>query len=119
MKTIIAGTRTITDPYLLEKAIAASGFAITEVVYGGARGVDELGKQWAERQNPPIPVATFDADWDLYGKKAGPIRNQLMVDYAQAAVVLWDEKSDGTADLLRRVRAEGLRLHLSIFREIL
>ena len=40
MKTIIAGSRTIVDYQALLDAVVDSNFDITEVVSGGARGVD-------------------------------------------------------------------------------
>ena len=39
MRVIIAGSRTITDMLELEKAVKDSGFTITEVLCGGAQGV--------------------------------------------------------------------------------
>lgn len=54
MRTIIAGSRDITDWTLLIRAIRdaqasfADGWPITRVLCGGARGVDTLGKLWAE-----------------------------------------------------------------------
>lgn len=46
MRTIIAGSRSITDYALIQKAVSESGFEITEVVSGGAIGVDRLGERW-------------------------------------------------------------------------
>jgi hypothetical protein len=43
VRTIIAGSRSITDPAIVGAVIAASGFEITEVVCGMAEGVDKLG----------------------------------------------------------------------------
>ena len=43
MKVIIAGSRNFTDYKVLQDAIKNSGFKITEVVSGGAKGVDSLG----------------------------------------------------------------------------
>ena len=43
MKCVIAGSRTITDYALVEKAIVDSGFEITEVVCGECRGPDMFG----------------------------------------------------------------------------
>lgn len=45
MKTIIAGSRDIHDADLLEQTIKQSGFEITVVVSGCAKGVDKLGKR--------------------------------------------------------------------------
>ena len=47
MRTIIAGSRTITNYELLCCVIKQSGFDIETVICGEARGVDLLGKQYA------------------------------------------------------------------------
>ena len=47
MKVIIAGSRGVEDYALVEEAVKQSGFDITEVVSGTARGVDLLGEHWA------------------------------------------------------------------------
>lgn len=98
MKTIIAGGRDITDSRILHAALDACDWKITEVVCGMARGADTLGKEWAEEFN--IPVVEFPADWDKYGKAAGPIRNAEMADYAEALIALWDGKSRGTKNMI-------------------
>lgn len=108
MKTIIAGSRLITSFAIVAEAIEASGFHITEVVSGGAPGVDALAEKWAEQNG--IPVKQFPADWDRYGRKAGPIRNQAMAEYGEALIAVWDGKSRGTRDMIRRARKHGLRV---------
>lgn len=60
MKTIIAGSRGINDYNLLLSTLdkaSQAGFPITEVtevVYGGASGVDALGKRWAMERGIPM-----------------------------------------------------------------
>lgn len=44
MKVIIAGSRTLHSYDLVVRAVKDSGLQITEVVSGGARGVDRLGE---------------------------------------------------------------------------
>ena len=88
MKTIIAGSRGITDIKLVGKAVKESGFAITEVVSGTARGVDQLGEQWA--RNNHVPIRRFPAKWDTFGKSAGYRRNEEMADYADSLIALWE-----------------------------
>jgi len=80
MRVVIAGSRDITDYELVKQAIAESGFNITEVVCGCARGVDKLGERWAKENN--IPIKYMMPDWDKYGKRAGYLRNADMVKYA-------------------------------------
>ncbi len=108
MRTIIAGSRTITDPKILDEAIKASGFAITEVVCGGANGVDTLGKNWAQLHN--IPVKMFPADWKTHGKAAGPIRNSEMAKYAEQAICIFDVQAEnkGTTDMKNKAACKGM-----------
>lgn len=74
---------------LISKAVKKSGFSVTEVVSGTARGADTLGEMWADENN--IPYTQFPADWNLHGKAAGPIRNAQMKEYADALIVfIWD-----------------------------
>lgn len=110
MKTIIAGSREITDFNLVEDAVKQSGFELTEVVSGTARGVDRLGEQWAEKHG--VPVKRFPADWDKYGKAAGHIRNAEMADYANALVALWDGQSRGTKNMINTARKKGLTVYV-------
>lgn len=100
MKTIIAGSRAITDYQFIKYNLNNLGFYfdITEVVCGMAKGADLLGKQWAEENN--IPVKEFPADWDKYGRRAGYIRNVEMAEYADALVAFWDGKSMGTQHMI-------------------
>lgn len=106
MRVIIAGTRAVSDVGLVARAVVDSGFEVTEVVSGGARGVDRLGEEWARSQG--IPVRRFPADWDRYGRRAGPVRNQEMADYAEALIAIWDGNSAGTRDMIGRARAKGI-----------
>ena len=117
MRVIICGVRDIgpaqfTDYELVCQAVQESGFAITEVVSGGARGVDLLGERWAAERD--VPVHRIEADWQAFGKSAGVIRNGLLCAYAEAVVAIWDEKSRGTKDCLERALRKGLPIHLQL-----
>lgn len=50
------------------------------ILHGAANGADQLAERYARERN--IPVMSFPADWSLLGNKAGPIRNQQMIDWA-------------------------------------
>jgi len=121
MKTIIAGSRTIIDPKVIEEAIAASGFTITEVVCGGAKGVDTLGKNWAVDRG--IPVKMFPADWEAHGKAAGPIRNSEMAIYADQAICIFDVQAEckGTKDMVKKMQNHGkfVYSHMTNFKSII
>jgi len=110
VKTIIAGTRTALYRHVWD-AIVTCPFQnkITQVVTGKATGADTHGEAWA-RADGLVPVVEFPADWDTHGKAAGPIRNQQMADYADALLLAWDGKSAGSADMMHKAWAKGLRV---------
>ena len=112
MRTIIAGSRDITDYNLLLKAIENSGFNITKVVCGGAKGVDSLGEKYALDNN--IALDYFFADWDLHGRKAGPLRNAKMAENADALIAIWDGISRGTANMIENARKKHLQVYIYI-----
>lgn len=98
MKTIIAGSRSITSMHELEEVIKDSLFTITEVVSAGDIGVDRLGETWAEEHG--VPIKKFHPDFDMYKDSAPKKTNIEMVAYADAVLVLWDGKSQTTEQLL-------------------
>lgn len=123
MRVIIAGDREFDNYDMLEKAIEQSGFEITEVVSGGARGADQLGEMWAKAHK--IPVKVFEADWNnikakgaivkvnqwnkKYNANAGFERNQQMADYADALIALQpDGVTPGTQDMIKRAKKRGI-----------
>lgn len=103
MKVIIAGSRGITRYSLVEKAVVASKFTITQVVSGGARGVDRLGIKWAKRNG--VDFIVMRAAWmTLDGERnwnAGFERNERMADYADALIAVWDGVSGGTKHMMQ------------------
>ena len=117
MKTIIAGSRDLEiykDQYavwVVADAVMKSGFTITEVVTGGARGIDRAGVLWALSCQPQVPVKPFMPLWDKYGKAGGPIRNQEMADYADALILIWNGTSTGSADMLKRAKKKNLKIY--------
>ena len=112
MKVIIAGSRTITDFFVVQKAIEKSVLNITEVVSGCAKGVDKLGEMWADQNN--IPVKRFPAKWEVYGKKAGSIRNREMSEYGDALIACWNLESPGTQDMITKMRELGKFVYVHI-----
>ena len=80
---------------------------VTEVVSGGAAGVDRDGEAWAERRG--IPVRRFPADWKRHGKAAGPVRNRAMAAYADA-VALFPGKR-GTESMFEEARKAGIVIY--------
>lgn len=105
MKTIIAGSRAVTDPALVDRAIAECGWEVTEVISGGARGVDQLGEKWAMTHGRLLH--RFPADWKQFGRSAGVLRNATMLTFAEAVIVIWDGESRGSRHMIEIAKKSG------------
>ena len=112
MKTIIAGTRSVTSTALIMEAVRESGFQITEIVSGGCRGPDTIGEAFALHSG--VPITKMAADWNKFGRSAGPRRNFEMALYADALILVWDGKSRGSADMLRKAEQQNLKIHQTV-----
>lgn len=110
MRTIVAGSRSITDSAHVVEAlwIARTKFNIvpTVVLSGAARGVDLLGEAWAEHRL--IEVERHIAHWGLFPRTAGRLRNSRMAHAADALVAIWDGSSPGTAHMIYMAESVGL-----------
>jgi hypothetical protein len=82
----------------------------TDFISGEAKGADSLGKKWALSRG--YKVALFPANWELYGKSAGYIRNKQMADEATHLVAWWNENSKGTGNMIWVATKVGLKVHI-------
>lgn len=93
-KLAIVGSRTFNNYNKLKNELEPYKDNIGEVISGGARGADSLARRWAKENN--IMYKEHLADWDLYGKKAGYIRNKKIIKECDGCVAFWDGISKGT-----------------------
>jgi hypothetical protein len=102
MRVIIAGSRDYTDYTVISNIVTtvANKFdlKITEIVSGGARGVDALGERYALEHG--YPCKRFPADWNRHGKSAGPLRNQEMAKYGDA-LIAFTSGGPGTTNMIQ------------------
>lgn len=103
-------------------SVAESGFEVSEVISGGAKGIDIKAIEWAVKND--IPVNVFEAAWSnldhpdalikttkwgqKYDAKAGLRRNELMAVHGDALIAIWDGKSKGTKHMIKMARARDL-----------
>lgn len=80
--------------------------AQVKIIEGVKAGADYWAHQWALARN--VPTARFPADWDGYGKSAGPKRNQHMFDQGKPTHGLAMPGGRGTASMIRIMRAGGI-----------
>jgi predicted Rossmann-fold nucleotide-binding protein len=80
---------------------------VSTVITGGARGADSHAFRFARQQGRHTLV--FKADWSL-GKRAGPLRNQKMIDEGRPDLVVAFPGGAGTADMIAKARAAGVEV---------
>jgi len=109
MRVIVAGSRAATQKDV-EHALRECpwiGFA-SKVVSGTAKGADQFGEAWAASEG--LEVDRWPADWSKHGRAAGPVRNRLMSENAEALVAVWDGSSRGTLSMISQAKKRGLRV---------
>jgi hypothetical protein len=116
MRTIIAGSRGVTDYQALLDAIETAnlfeGIVPTSVVSGAEpTGVDALGERWAKEQG--LPLTLYPANWRMVGPIAGFQRNYTMSQNADALIALWDGHSPGTRHMIRLARQYKLAVYVA------
>jgi len=89
MKVAIIGSRNL--QVKMEEYLPKN---ISLIISGGARGIDTLAEEYADRNG--IPKLIFLPDYKRYGKRAPLIRNKLIVDNADIIIAFWDGQSRGT-----------------------
>ena len=77
---------------------------------GDARGADAIAVRLA--QNHDLGVIVHKADWDLYGKKAGPIRNKKIVDDSDVLIAFPSKHGKGTQITIDMANKKGIPVHV-------
>lgn len=124
MRILVCGSRDWDDFGYFKSAVAANllgwrslagddpDFVIIE---GGARGADAAAAEFAHTWC--CDHDQFTADWENFGKAAGPIRNQQMLDEGTPDLVLAFvnkplAESRGTADMVSRAIKAGVPVYV-------
>lgn len=78
------------------------------IISGEARGADTLAKRYAEECG--WNYEGYPADWNTYGKRAGPIRNrQMLVEGKPDLVVAFlSPDSRGTKNMIEQAKKAGI-----------
>lgn len=126
---IFTGSRDLTDSsyneiYNILKEMRDTGRGIDYVAHGNARGADKLVEKACKELG--IETQKYDAKWNSYGRKAGPIRNSSMIadvvsdninkgtsrsdsmSRIKGIAIFNDKVSPGTSDALRRMIKSGI-----------
>ena len=85
---------------------------VTELISGGARGVDSAVRRYAVAEG--IPLTEILPDYARYGRGAPLRRNEAIVARADLVVALWDGSSRGTAHVIALCRRLGRPVEIHI-----
>lgn len=84
----------------------------TIIITGRCRGADRIAEEEARKLK--MPVQTFPANWQKYGRSTGPIRNQEMIDLGKPDIVIAFhndiKNSRCTKDMVKRAEKAGLEI---------
>lgn len=100
MKIAVVGSRNIHN-IPLEDLIPPQ---CTEIVSGGARGVDTCAREFAQTHG--LKLTEFLPDYNRYGRSAPLKRNDLIVAHADLVFAFWDGESRGTLYTIRQCRLQ-------------
>ena len=111
-RILITGSRDFSDWDLMKRALEytkSKSAPDALLIHGDARGADTLAKiVWRELGMWALP---YPAEWHLYGKAAGHIRNQDMVSSGPDICLAFPVgKSTGTRDCMERARKAGIQV---------
>ena len=106
MKVLVCGGRHYKDK--MRVFVELNALRPDSIIQGGCTGPDRFANEWALGNN--LPSMTFYADWKHEGAAAGPIRNQRMLDEGKPDIVLAFPGKSGTADMVKRAAASGVRV---------
>lgn len=101
MKVAVIGSRSLfvrdLSKYLPE--------GTTELVSGGARGVDTSAREYARANG--LPIKEFLPDYASFGQGAPLKRNITIIEYADVVLAFWDGKSRGTKFVIDNCKKMG------------
>lgn len=108
-RILVTGSRDLTNQWQVWKDLDAevdNGPFV--LVHGACKfGADAFAAQWATAHG--VPQDPHPADWNSYGRRAGPIRNAEMVALGADRCYAYPTRgSRGTVDCIRRAEAAGI-----------
>lgn len=110
MKVLVCGGRDYQERDYVFKELdkANQVLKIDCIVSGMAKGVDSYAAQWAKSRH--VGLHPFPANWNKYGKAAGPIRNQQMIDEGKPDLVLAFSGGTGTNDMINKAKKHNIEV---------
>ncbi len=107
MKVAVIGSRELT----VENLGAYLPEDTTEIISGGARGIDTCAKKYAVANG--IKLTEFLPEYEKYGRVAPLKRNITIIENADCVLAFWDGESRGTKFVIDNCRQR--RIDVKVF----
>lgn len=116
---LLTGDRNWADRYIVDVIIGGMAWMQrlygekVRIIHGGAKGLDNIAGNSAK--NYSVRCDEFPADWEAYGRKAGPVRNQQMLEEEPKVVFAFHDdlrESKGTLDMCIRAASAGVPVYV-------
>lgn len=85
-------------------------------VSGGCRGADLLGERFAYENG--YQIERYPAEWEKYGRAAGPKRNMKMAEISDFIICFWDGCSKGTKSMINYARRLNKPIRIKVIHNI-
>lgn len=121
MRVIVTGSRSWTGQWGINKIYEVLDSVLNmadtmeqgfELIHGACpTGADEIANSWAQVSEvaDKVMITTWPAAWDLYGKAAGPVRNeQMMTAGGDLCLAFLRANSSGTLDAIGKARRRNI-----------
>ena len=102
MKAAIVGSRSL-EPELPAELI---GTDYTQIISGGARGIDRSARNYAEKHH--IQILEILPEYELYGRSAPLKRNDWIISLSDIVFIFWDGKSRGSAYVIKECKKRNV-----------
>lgn len=107
MKLAIVGSRNISNIDISEYIPQS----VTEIISGGAKGVDTLAEQYADKHK--LSKHIIRPDYQKYPNRSAPIkRNKIIVDCSDSVLAFWDGKSKGTLFTINYAKEQNIPVNV-------
>ncbi len=87
----------------------------TEIVSGGAKGIDACAREYAQQQG--LKLTEYLPDYSRYGRAAPLKRNITIIENADLVLAFWDGTSRGTKYVIDNCKKRNIPVKIHILSE--
>ncbi|MBQ7005213.1 MAG: hypothetical protein IJN68_02135 [Clostridia bacterium] len=88
---------------------------IDRIISGGAKGIDRSARDYALLHH--IPFTEILPEYELYGRKAPLIRNDVIIKLSDMVYIFWDGKSRGSNYVINKCKETGKPFRIFVLKE--